>query len=285
MNLSKDIYTSIHKDTVLLFDIQRASFVDGPGIRTTVFFKGCNLKCAWCHNPESQSQKTEMMFYKNRCTGCGKCREKCPNNLEKCNFCGKCVLYCPHDAREICGREYTVDEVMREIVKDKAFYENSGGGVTFSGGECMLQIDFLEEILKKCKEEGIHTAVDTAGHLPPEYFERIIPYTDLFLYDVKISDTEKHKKYVGVGNELILSNLKKLLDRGCRVIVRTPVIVGVNDSEEEIEAIKKIAEKAEKIELLPYHAMGEHKYSALGKNEPKFSPPTEEKMLDLRNIL
>ena len=270
--------------TATIFDIQRASFVDGPGIRTTVFFKGCNLRCAWCHNPESQSTKTEMLFYKNRCTGCGKCLEVCPNSLKKCDFCGKCALFCPHDAREICGKEYTVDEVMREVIKDKAIYENSGGGVTFSGGECMLHIDFLEEILKRCKEQGIHTAVDTAGHLPPEYFERIILYTDLFLYDIKISDTEKHKEYVGVGNELILSNLERLLSHGSRVIVRTPVIVGVNDSEEEIRAIKAIAKGAEAHELLPYHAMGEHKYAALGKVARHFEAPTKEKMEMLRKL-
>ena len=271
--------------TATIFDIQRASFVDGPGIRTTVFFKGCNLRCAWCHNPESQSANREMLFHKNRCTGCGKCKEKCPNSLEKCDFCGKCTLYCPHDAREICGKEYTIDDVVHEVIKDKAIYENSGGGVTFSGGECMLQIDFLEEVLKKCKEEEIHTAVDTAGHVPPEYFERIIPYTDLFLYDVKIFDIEKHKKYVGVGNELILSNLKRLLDLGCSVITRTPVIVGINDSEEEIKAIKKLAARAEKIELLPYHAMGEHKYTALGKAAEHFEAPSGEKMTELRELL
>ena len=129
-----------------LFDIQRFSIHDGPGIRTTVFFKGCNLHCAWCHNPESQSSVPQMMFYKNKCTGCGKCREKCPNALEKCELCGKCTIYCPHDARDICGKEYTVDEVLREILKDKKFYENSGGGVTFSGGECMLQIELIRRI-------------------------------------------------------------------------------------------------------------------------------------------
>ena len=156
-----------------IFDISRASLVDGPGIRTTVFFKGCNLRCAWCHNPESQSARAQMLVYQNKCTGCGKCKEKCPHDLESCNLCGKCALYCPHDAREICGKEYTVDEVLKEILKDKTFYDNSGGGVTFSGGECMLQIDFLEELLKACKQNGIHTAVDTAGHVPFDYFERI----------------------------------------------------------------------------------------------------------------
>ena len=197
--------------TATIFDIERNSYVDGPGIRTTVFFKGCNLHCSWCHNPESQSPKPQMLVYKNKCTGCGKCKEKCPNALKKCELCGRCTLYCPHDARDICGKEYTVDEVMREILKDKLFYENSGGGVTFSGGECMLQIDFLEEILKACKENGIHTAVDTAGHVPYERFEQILPYTDLFLYDVKCFDSDKHKQYTGVENQLILKNLKFMI--------------------------------------------------------------------------
>ena len=147
-----------------LFNIQRFCTDDGPGIRTTVFFKGCNLHCAWCHNPESQEGRVQMMFFKNKCTGCGKCKEKCPNRLEFCDLCGKCTIYCPNDAREICGKEYSADEVLAEIIKDKAYYENSGGGVTFSGGECMLQIDFLEEMLKKCKENGILTAVDTAPY-------------------------------------------------------------------------------------------------------------------------
>ena len=271
--------------TATIFDIQRASFVDGPGIRTTVFFKGCNLRCAWCHNPESQSVKREMLFYKNRCTGCGKCKEKCPNSLEKCDFCGKCALFCPHDAREICGKEYTIDDVVHEVIKDKAIYENSGGGVTFSGGECMLQIDFLEEVLKKCKEQGIHTAVDTAGQVSFDKFERILPYIDMFLYDIKIADSEKHKKYVGAPNELIISNLERLISLGKRVWVRVPVISGINDTEEEILAIKKIANGAEKIELLPYHAMGEHKYEALGRAVTKFSAPNDEKMRELRKML
>ena len=273
--------------TATIFDIQRNSYVDGPGIRTTVFFKGCNLRCAWCHNPESQSVLPQMMFYKNKCTGCGKCKEKCPNALEKCDLCSKCTLYCPHDAREICGREYTVDEVLREVLKDKKFYENSGGGVTFSGGECMLQIDFLAEILKACKENGVHTAVDTAGHIHYERFEKILPYTDLFLYDVKCFDSEKHKQYTGVRNELILENLKKLLATGTPVWVRIPIISTVNDTEEEIQCIKRYISSCgtpEKIELLPYHAMGEHKYAAINKEAQRFPVPTEEKMKQLKNI-
>lgn len=273
--------------TATIFDIQRASFVDGPGIRTTVFFKGCNLRCAWCHNPESQSAKVEMLFYKNRCAGCGKCKEKCPNSFEKCDFCGKCALLCPHDAREICGKEYTALEVMNEIIKDKSLYENSGGGVTFSGGESMLQIDFLEELLKCCKNEGIHTAVDTAGHLPFEYFERIIPYTDLFLYDLKCFDADVHKKYTGVTNGLILENLGRLLKANVPLWVRIPIVPTVNGSVDEMKSIKAMLDSfgtPQKIELLPYHKMGEHKYSALGKELTAFSVPSEADMNRFKKI-
>ena len=270
-----------------VFDIERNSYVDGPGIRTTVFFKGCNLACAWCHNPESQSPKPQMMFYKNKCTGCGKCREKCPNSMEKCDLCGRCSLFCPQDARDICGKEYTVDEVLKEVLKDKSFYETSGGGVTFSGGECMLRIDFLAELLKRCKENGIHTAVDTAGHVPFEFFERIIPYTDLFLYDVKCFDSDKHRQYTGVENQLILKNLKSLLAKSTPVWIRIPIIPTVNDTEEELQRIKEYLSSCgipEKVELLPYHAMGEHKYAAIGKKTQIFSVPSEEKMKRLKNI-
>ncbi|MBE6750747.1 MAG: glycyl-radical enzyme activating protein [Ruminococcaceae bacterium] len=273
--------------TATIFDIQRNSFVDGPGIRTTVFFKGCNLKCAWCHNPESQSFEPQMMFYRDKCTGCGKCLEKCPNKLESCDLCGKCEMYCPAEARKVCGKEYTVDEVLKEVIKDKLFYENSGGGVTFSGGECMLRIDFLLEILKKCKENGIHTAVDTAGHVNFERFEKILPYTDMFLYDFKIFDSEKHKTYVGVGNELILENLKKLLELGAKIRIRIPVMAGVNDSVEEMNQIKEFLYshgKPDLVELLPYHAMGENKYRAIGLEPQTFKAPTKEEMKVLREV-
>jgi len=228
-----------------------------------------------------------MMFYKNNCTGCEKCKEKCPNSLEKCDLCGKCALYCPNNAREICGKEYTVDEVMGEVIKDKSFYESSGGGVTFSGGECMLQIDFLEEILKKCKKNGIHTAIDTAGHVPFTCFERILPYTDMFLYDVKCFDSDTHKRYTGVGNELILENLCTLLQTEKNIWVRIPIITGVNDTREEMAKIRDFLWQSsypEKVELLPYHAMGEHKYAALDKRALIFSVPSEEKMKELEKI-
>ena len=251
-----------------------------------MFFKGCNLKCAWCHNPESQSPKPQMMFYRDKCTGCGKCKEICPTP-DNCILCGKCTFYCPADARKVCGKEYTVDEVFSEIIKDKSYYENSGGGVTFSGGECMLQIDFLLEIMIKCKENGIHTAVDTAGYTPFESFEKILPYTDLFLYDIKCFDNEKHKKYVGVENELILENLKKLFQANAKIWIRIPVIADINDSTEEMQCIKKFLfayGKPEKIELLPYHIMGENKYAAIGRDVQRFIPPDNNKLKELKDI-
>ena len=271
-----------------IFDIERNSFVDGPGIRTTVFFKGCNLRCKWCHNPESQSAKKQMMFYKSKCTGCGKCKEVCPNKLEKCDFCGKCELFCLQDARKVCGKDYTVDEVFSEAIKDKSFYENSGGGVTFSGGECMLQIDFLLEILKKCKENGIHTAVDTAGNVPWSSFEKIMPYTDLFLYDVKCLSQQLHIEGTGVSNKLLLENLKKL--SACfdgDIIIRVPVICGFNADEAEIRSIGEFLKtlKVKKTELLPYHKMGEHKYDALGIACEKYTVPSEEDMAAYRKII
>ena len=262
----------------ILFNIQHFSLHDGPGIRTTVFFKGCNLRCKWCHNPESQNFQKEILFYKNKCTGCGRCNGVTVDDDK---------FFCFNDAKEICGKEYTVDDVLKEVLKDKAFYETSGGGVTFSGGECMLQIDFLEGILKECKKNGIHTAVDTAGHVPFEIFERIIPYTDLFLYDVKCFDSDKHRQYTGVENQLILKNLKRLLAKSTPVWIRIPIIPTVNDTEEELQRIKEYLSSCgipEKVELLPYHAMGEHKYAAIGKETQIFSVPGEEKMKHLKNI-
>ena len=261
-----------------IFNIQRFCTDDGPGIRTTVFFKGCNLRCAWCHNPESQSAKTEWMFYQDKCTGCGRCAKLTEKDTD---------FVCFKDARRICGTEYTTDEMLNEVLKDKIFYENSGGGVTFSGGECMLQIDFLKAILKACKENGIHTAVDTAGCVPYERFERILSYTDLFLYDVKCFDHEKHKQYTGVYNELILENLRKLLTTDKSVWIRIPIIPTVNDAEEELWKIKEFLDSCEtpdKIELLPYHSIGEHKYSALGISAQKFEVPTSETMDRLKRI-
>ena len=272
--------------TATIFDIQRGSFVDGPGIRTTVFFKGCNLKCKWCHNPESQSSKKQILFYKDKCTKCGKCKSVCPYVFEKCDFCGKCSLLCPNDAREVCGREYTIDEILLAILKDKNYY-GSTGGVTFSGGECMLQIDFLQNILKNCKENGVHTAVDTAGNVPWEYFEKILDYTDLFLYDIKCISEDLHKNGTGVSNRLILDNFKKLINWGAKIIVRIPIIPEFNGSDVELKKIKEFFEELafKNIEFLPYHSMGEHKWDAIGAECIKYSVPTKEFMKNVSKLI
>jgi pyruvate formate lyase activating enzyme len=275
----------LRNDKILIFDMQRGSFVDGPGIRTTVFFKGCNLQCKWCHNPESQSPKQQILFYKDKCTCCGKCKAVCSYSLEKCDFCGKCALFCPNDAREICGKEYTVEEVLSEILKDKDYY-NATGGVTFSGGECMLQIDFLKAILEKCKENGVHTAVDTAGNVPWDCFEKILPYTDLFLYDVKCFSEDLHKEGTGVSNRLILENLQKLSEKNAEIIVRIPVIPEFNDKEAEMQKIADYLKglRLNKVDLLPYHAMGEHKWSAIGKEAEHFTVPNSTDVDDFKKL-
>ena len=265
--------------TATIFDIQRGSYVDGPGIRTTVFFKGCNLRCKWCHNPEGISKGIQKLFYKDKCVGCGKCARICPYNQKDCTLCGKCALYCPSYALEICGAEYTISELFEIIIKDKSYYESSNGGVTFSGGECMLQIDFLTEILKICKKANINTAVDTAGNVPYEYFEKIIPYTDTFLYDVKCISEDLHKKFTGVSNATIISNLKKLSKsfKG-KIVVRIPLIGGFNDEDSEIFKINDFMSQinVSDVEVLPYHKMGLHKYEALNMQSAEFYTPNKE---------
>lgn len=272
----------------MLFDIQRASTVDGPGFRTTVFFKGCNLRCAWCHNPESQSAVPQLLFYQERCTHCGLCERVCPYGLKKCDLCGKCADACPQEARSLCGMEYTVEDAMKKILPDRLFYQTSGGGATFSGGECMLQLGFLKELLDFCKKEKIHTAVDTAGAVPWRSFEEILPYTDMFLYDVKSMNSQRHKEYTGVGNEQILENLSRLLQMQKRVWVRVPIIPGVNDTLEEMRALRAFLLAngyPEKVELLPYHRMGEMKWKALGQKATLFEPPSVDQMDMLRNAV
>ena len=269
-----------------IFNIQHFSIHDGPGIRTTVFFKGCNLKCAWCHNPESQSAIPELMFHEKKCIGCGACVDICERKARRiangqlihlydiCTNCGKCAEVCYSKALEIIGQKYTDEDVMEEVMKDTHLYNNSGGGVTFSGGEAMLQIDFLEELLKKCKAMEVSTAVDTAGNIPWKYFQRILPYTDLFLYDLKSMDCNQHQKFTGVDNGRILTNLNKL-KKNSPIWVRIPCIKNVNDSDKEIEAYCRYlqhADNIQRIELIPYHSYGEHKYKMLGKSVQNFMP-------------
>ena len=272
--------------TGLIFDIQRSSFVDGDGVRTTVFFKGCNLKCKWCHNPEGIKAEKQKLFYKSKCTGCGLCRKICQNNEKECTLCGNCALICPNDAKEICGKEYNTGELFEIIQRDKALYSQTGGGVTFSGGECMLQIDFLRSILEKCYENGINTAVDTAGNVPFSYFEKILPYVNTFLYDVKCIDEELHKEHTGVSNTLILENLERLIKAGKRIVVRTPVIGGFNDTDKELFRIFNYlkGKGIEKAELLPYHNMGAHKYEGLSLPFKEFAAPSKDFMEKYKKV-
>jgi pyruvate formate lyase activating enzyme len=277
-----------------IFNIQKFSVHDGPGIRTTVFFKGCPLKCLWCHNPESQNPKKEILYDINKCVLCGKCVEVCPQNAvriennvvltdkNKCNHCGECVIYCIPGARQVAGKEYTVDEVLKEVIKDKVFYEHSNGGVTVSGGEPLIQIDFVEELLKKLKENNIHTAVDTCGAVNFENLQRVAPYTDVFLYDLKIMDDEKHKEFVGSFNKLILENLKRLSQIHNNINLRMIIVEGVNAEEKHIEETLKFIKDLgiKKINLLPYHDIAKHKYKKLNMfyEDHKMKKPTEEKM-------
>lgn len=285
-----------------VFDIQRSSYVDGPGIRTTVFVKGCNLSCVWCHNPESRSAKPERMWYDNRCTRCKKCYDICPENaitfdresgkpvLDKarCSLCGKCAFECINDAIKICGKEMSAGEIFSVIEKDRIFYEATGGGMTISGGECMLNPDFVAELLEKCRRANIHTAVDTAGCVPWENFEKVIGYADLFLYDIKCITPELHRQYVGADNSLILENYRRLLSIGCKVYVRVPMIPECSANDEEFAKISEFLHRypPEKVELLPYHAMGESKFRALGLGEPRlFKAPSDDEMRRYRALL
>ena len=185
----------IKNNNGFIFDIQRASFVDGPGLRTVIFFKGCNLNCQWCHNPEGIKSCKQLLFYEDKCTKCGKCFNVCPNYFKSCSLCGKCVDVCKNEARILCGKYYSVEDLTKIIEKDKVFYQSTGGGVTLSGGECLLQIDFIKELLIKLKEDNIHTAIDTAGCVDFQNFDKIINYTDLFLYDVKLFTNDLHKNH------------------------------------------------------------------------------------------
>ncbi|WP_130805880.1 trans-4-hydroxy-L-proline dehydratase activase [Senegalia massiliensis] len=263
----------------IVMNIQKYSVHDGPGIRTTIFLKGCPLSCWWCHNPESQNFNFELMFFNDRCIGCGNCKYKCEqgainiNNSvattedSKCILCGKCTDFCINEARNLVGKEFSAKELLKEIKKDEIFYEESGGGVTFSGGEPLLQIDFLEEMLRLCKEQDIHTTVDTSGYSDFKNFKRILDYTDLFLYDIKHLDDNMHKKYIGVSNKLIKENLIKLSELNANIFARIPIIKGINNDEKNIYEIIKFLKgiNLEQINLLPYHKMGMEKYERIIK--------------------
>lgn len=261
-----------------IFDIKRFAVHDGPGIRTTVFFKGCPLRCLWCHNPESIKIQRQIVFYPNKCIGCGECFKRCPNHAveatpegrkyyrDKCALCGTCVEYCYAEATVMQGKKATVQEVIEEVKKDMPFYENSDGGVTLSGGEPTMQPEFCIAILQESKKAGMHTALDTSGYVKWETFKDILQYVDLVLFDIKHTDPIKHKEFTGVSNDLIISNLKKLDELNIPIEIRMPIIPGYNDSEDNIQKACQLfgeLKNVQRIKLLPYHRLGEGKYERL----------------------
>ena len=279
-----------------VFDIQRASFVDGPGIRTTIFFQGCNLRCKWCHNPESWRMQPQLMFYDNRCAHCGSCAEFCPFDAiasdgtpdrKRCLACGKCVLYCPHDARCLCGKEMETVELLKMVLRDRSYYNQSGGGMTVSGGECMLQIDALSELLELARRENISTAVDTAGNVPWSFFERILPLTDWFLYDLKCLTPKLHENLTGSDNCQILHNYLRMQSQYAeKLIVRVPVIPDCNDIGDELEQLAEWIRlhPPAKTEFLPYHRLGENKSAAIGQEIFHCEVPSDERIRYLKSI-
>lgn len=261
-------------------NIQKFSVHDGDGIRTSVFFKGCPLSCRWCHNPETQRYEREMQYDPEKCTGCGTCAKICPVqaimmengkpllNRKACTLCSKCENFCPAGIREVVGREYTVKELVKELMKDQIFYEDSGGGVTFSGGEVMtMDMEYLLAAAKELKRQDVTLTIDTCGHVPYERFQTLLPYVDTFLYDIKVMDSEIHKQYMGVDNRLILENLTRLAGDGARIYIRIPVIKEVNGNkknmEETIAFLKEHDIHPPQINLLPYHDTGSGKYPKL----------------------
>lgn len=254
-----------------IFNIQKFCLHDGPGIRTTVFFKGCNLRCKWCANPESQKQDTQITWDSRKCTGCGKCAEVCPQGTgkpkaaDRCIACGACVSACPADAIGTEGRRVTVEEVLTEVMKDKAFYDHSGGGVTFSGGEVLLQWDFAAQLAKLLKEQGVHVAIETAGAVEETVFSSMLETVDYVLMDLKHYSSAAHLEGTGIDNSRSLNNLKLLRNSGVPFLIRIPVIPGFNDRMEDAEGFAKLLRQLGilQVELLPFHQLGQHKYSLL----------------------
>lgn len=278
-----------------IFNLQHFSVNDGPGIRTTVFMKGCPLHCAWCHNPESISPEKEILLRPERCIRCGKCVAICRHHAaisvngafgvdrELCAQCGECVEECVSEARNIVGLDMSVEAVMDEILKDRIYYEQSGGGVTFSGGEPLLQHEFLNTILSACRHEGIHTAVDTTGLTSPSILEKVANLTDLFLYDIKTMDDGRHRQFTGVSNRLILENLRLLDEWNKKVIVRVPIIPGINMDRVSIQRIGEFVatlRNIHEINLLPYHKTGINKYERIDADYQLdgIQPPTMAEM-------
>lgn len=281
--------------TGVVTDIQRFSVHDGPGIRTSVFLKGCNMKCGWCHNPETINARPELEVYPDKCIGCGACLEICPVGAhravhdhkvfhrELCEACGACAQKCYAEALVLAGKEMSAEEAVKELMEDLDFYKSTNGGITITGGEPLFQRDFTHEILQLCKERNIHTAIESNMAWPYQIIESILPVTDLIMMDIKIMDNAMHQKWTGVSNKLVLENAKKLSQNAIPVIIRTPVVPGINDTIEEIGTIAAFISDFPNLlyyELLPYHPLGSSKYESLGREYllDGLKRPVKEKM-------
>lgn len=272
----------------LITEIQRYSLQDGPGIRTTIFFKGCPLHCPWCHNPETQDPKTEFYFYTDKCTCCGRCVEVCPTGASsievgsdnepalkidrtKCIRCMKCVDACLSGARSVVGRELTIDEIVKEAVSDRLFFKNSGGGVTISGGEPLAFPEFTLELAKRLKDEQVDVAMETSCFQKWEKIQPLLEFIDLFLVDIKSLDPDRHKETIGCPLEPILANIKRLIESDAYVRIHLPIIPGFNDSDDDFDAyinfLSQFADRLAGVDILPYHVYGEGKYDFLGRGE------------------
>lgn len=260
-------------------EIQRFCIHDGPGIRTTVFLKGCPLRCVWCHNPETQQAAAQLAFTAATCIGCGSCVAACNQGAQRladeirsldrasCSACGACADACPAGALELVGREVTVDEVIAEVERDRPFYQQSGGGMTLSGGEPLVQGDFAVGLLQAAKAAGLHTCVETCSQVDPAVLDRVLPLVDLFLCDVKETDADRHRAWTGVGNQRILANLRRLHAAGARMRLRCPIIPGLNDRDDHFAGIAALARELagiEGVEIMPFHRLGESKVDRFG---------------------
>jgi pyruvate formate lyase activating enzyme len=278
--------------TGIITDIQRFSLHDGPGIRTTVFLKGCNLRCAWCHNPETIGLAAELQAYPDRCIGCGACGQVCPNNVPgaagldraACIVCGRCAAECFAGAFSLVGREVTVDDVLREVLADEPFYARSGGGITISGGEPLMQPAFTRELLSRCREAGLHTAIETNLCFPWATIAAVLPLVDLLMADLKLHDDARHRANTGLSNAPVLANLRHLRDAAIPIIIRTPLLAGVNDDLPELLAMAALLADLptrQYWEWLPYHPLGLGKARSLGRDEQRFERPSREALREL----
>lgn len=279
-------------------NIQKYSIHDGDGIRTTVFFKGCHLRCWWCHNPETQRFEPELQVDAAKCTGCRRCEDACPADAisydedrkavidrDRCIVCGRCADVCPGNIRTLVGRDYTVKELVKICLQDQMFYEESHGGVTLSGGEVMaMDIDYILALVKELHREGIDVTIDTCGQAPYSSYEALLPYVHTWLYDIKVMDHEKHKKYIGMDNNVILDNLKGIAKSGARIYIRIPTVKEVNGDPGSMAAIMDFLREngivPAQVNLLPYHSTGSHKYGKLGREyrAEELTAPSDEEM-------